>query len=545
VSARLLLGMAVVGLDAEVRGIAVLYLFADFVLDARRRELRRSDRILPVEPKAFDLLVYLIANRDRVVSKDDLVQAVWSGRIVSESALTTCINAARVAIGDSGDAQRLIKTLPRRGFRFVGMVREQAASDGGSLSVAREEAKGDLALPDRPSLAVLPFVNIGGNPEQDYFADGIVEEMITELSRLRWLFVIARNSSFIYKGRIVDVKEVGRELGVRYVLQGSVRKATHRLRITAQLVDVATGANLWADRFEGTPEDVFELQDQVTTRVIAAISPQLERAEIARSKRKRTESLDAYDVYLRGMAALHLWTRESTDEALRHFYGAMELDPDLAAAYAMAAVAYARRKGNGWTEDAAKETAEIKKLARRAVRMGEDDAVALSFSGFTLAAAAGELAEGGSAVDRALQLNPNMASALLASGWVNVWLGEPDVAIARLTQAIRLSPLDPFRQLMHIAIAHAHFFADRFTEGALWAERGFRGRPEARPALRIGAACLAMAERLEEAHLLVMRLLEIDPTRRVSNLRETLGAYRLPEHVAKYEDALRKAGLPE
>jgi TolB-like protein/tetratricopeptide (TPR) repeat protein len=538
-----LLGMAVVSSEPQREGIAVHYLFEDLVLDVRRRELRRSDRVLAIEPKAFDLLVYLIANRERVVGKDDLIDAVWAGRIVSESALTTCINAARVAVGDSGEAQRLIKTLPRRGFRFVATVREQADSDASPPS--GDAAKGDLALPDRPSLAVLPFVNIGGDPEQDYFADGIVEEMITELSRLRWLFVVARNSSFIYKGRSVDVKEVGRELGVRYVLQGSVRKVTHRLRITAQLVDAVSGPNLWADRFEGTLEDVFELQDQVTTRVIAAISPQLERAEIARAKRKPTESLDAYDVYLRGMAAMHQWTRDGTDEGLRHFYRAIELGPDLAAAYAMAAIAYARRKGNGWVEDANKETTELKRLALRAVQLGEDDAVALSFSGFALAAAAGELADAAAAVDRALQLNPNLPFALLASGWVNVWLGEPDVAIARLTQAIRLSPLDPYRHLMHVAIAHAYFFAGRFTEGASWAEAAFWGRPEARPALRIGAACLALAGRPDEARSLVARLLDVDPTRRVSNLRQTLGAYRHPEHVAKYEGALREAGLPE
>jgi tetratricopeptide (TPR) repeat protein len=312
-----------------------------------------------------------------------------------------------------------------------------------------------------------------------------------------------------------------------------------RITLAVDVVEV------WADRFEGTLEDVFELQDQVTARVIAAISPQLERAEIARAKRKPTESLDAYDVYLRGMAAMRQWTRGGTDQALAHFYKANQLGPDLAAAYAMAAMASARRKANGWVEDAKKETTEIKRLADRAVQLGDDDAVALSFSGFALAAAAGELADGAAAVDRALRLNPNLAFALVASGWVNIWLGEPDVAISRLHHAMRLSPLDPFSHVMHAAIAHAHFFADRYIEGASTAEMAFRGRPEAQPSLRIGAACLALAGRLEEARSLVARLLELDPTRRVSNLRETLGAYRYPEHVAKYEDALRKAGLPE
>ena len=252
--------------------------------------------LLAVEPKVFDLLVHLIANRERVVSKDDLIAAIWDGRIVSESALTTAINAARAALGDSGEAQRLIKTLPRKGFRFVGR---------GAGGEARRRSwwialRTCLLCQTSRRLPSFPFSNLSADAEQEYFADGIVEEMITELSRMRWLFVIARNSSFTYKGRSVDVKQVGHELGVRYVLQGSVRRAAQRLRITAQLVDATTGANLWADRFEGTLEDVFDLQDKVTTSVIAAISPQLEKAEIARVKRKPTENLDAYDIYLRG-----------------------------------------------------------------------------------------------------------------------------------------------------------------------------------------------------------------------------------------------------
>ena len=278
--------------------LALPFVFEDFVLDEERRELRQGADVVAVEPKVFDLLVHLVANRQRVIAKDDLIDAVWNGRIVSDSALATAVNAARVALGDSGEAQRLIKTLPRKGFRFVGEVRKHEIVDKAAADVATAPPKANLALPDRPSLAVLPFTNIGHDPEQDYFADGIVEEMITALSRMRSLFVIARNSSFTFKGRSVDVKEVGRELGVRYVLEGSVRKAAQRLRISAQLVDATTGMNLWADRFEGALDDVFELQDQVTTSVIAAISPQLERAEIARAKRKPTESLDAYDIYL-------------------------------------------------------------------------------------------------------------------------------------------------------------------------------------------------------------------------------------------------------
>jgi TolB-like protein len=518
----------------------MLYSFEDFALDAGRRELRRGGNLVAVEPKVFDLLVHLVANRERVVSKDDLIAAVWDGRIVSDAALTTAINAVRTALGDSGEAQRLIKTLPRKGFRFVGDVRG-AKPD----AVPADAPLMAPAFPDKPSIAVLPFSNLSADAEQEYFADGIVEEMITELSRMRRLFVIARNSSFIYKGRSVDVKQVGQELGVRYVLQGSVRKAAQRLRITAQLVDATTGANLWADRFEGTLEDVFDLQDKVTASVMNAVSPQLEKAEIARIKRKPTESLDAYDTYLRGIAAFHQWTRESTDEALRHFYRAIELGPDLAAACAMAAMAYARRKGSGWVEDRDREVAEIKRLARQAARLGPDDAVALSLSGFSLANAAGELDDGAGLVERALQLNPNLAPALLCSGWVNVWLGEQDLAIEHLSLAMRLSPLDPFTHMMLIAAAHAHFFAGRFEESAHSAERALRVHPEARPGVRIAAASYALAGRDADARKMLARYLQLDPARRVSNMRETMGAYRHEKHMAQYENALRLAGLPD
>ena len=516
----------------------MLYSFEGISLDTDTRELRRDGKLLSIEPKVFDLLVHLIANRERVVSKDDLIAAVWDARIVSESALTTAINSARVVLGDSGEEQRLIKTLPRKGFRFVGAVSEAPMATGGTPAALP-------VLSDKPSLAVLPFTNIGSDPEQDYFADGIVEEMITALSRMRSLYVIARNSSFTFKGRSVDVKEVGRTLGVRYVLEGSVRKAGQRLRITAQLVDAATGTNLWADRFEGTLDDVFDLQDQVTTSVVGAISPRLEMAEIARAKRKAVESLDAYDIYLRGMAAYNQRTREANDAALRDFYRAIELSPEMAAAYAMAAMAYAVRKSRGWIVNREREVAETTKLTRQAAKLGPDDAVVLGNSGYALAHAAGELDEGAALIDRALHLNPSVGSALLASGWVKVWLGEPELAIQHLAQAMRLSPLDPNMHMMQNATAHAHFFASRFGESASWAKRALREQPEGLPILRIAAASLALSGRPGEARKVLARLLQLYPALRLSNFREGLGPYRLQEHVAQYRDALREAGLPD
>ena len=255
------------------------------------------------------MLDYLIRNRERVISKDDLIEAIWNGRIVSETALTTRLNAARNAIGDTGEEQRLIKTLPRKGFRFVGTVREvQGAAGAAVTDNAVEPSKPALTLPDKPSIAVLPFHNLSGDPEQEYFADGMVDDIITALSHFKALFVIARNSSFTYKGRAVDVKQVGRELGVRYVLEGSVRKAANRVRITGQLVDTATGAHLWADRFDGGLGDVFDLQDQVTESVVGAIAPALEKAEIERAKRKPTEKfLRLCPLFARLGQALSVW----------------------------------------------------------------------------------------------------------------------------------------------------------------------------------------------------------------------------------------------
>lgn len=527
------------------------FLFGDCALDIDRRELRRGSELISVGPQVFDLLVYLVQNRERVVSKDDLFETVWSGRIVSESTLTTHINAVRKAVGDTGEDQSLIRTIPRKGFRFVGETREGPTLKGAGLTnfvspIKRDEPQQApaLALPDKPSIAVMPFQNMSGDPEQEYFADGIVDDIITALSRMRWLFVIARNSSFTYKGRAVDVKQVGRELGVRYVLEGSIRKAANRVRITGQLIDTSTGAHLWADRFEGALEDIFNLQDQVTTSAIGAIAPQLELAEIERAKRKPTESLDAYDYYLRGMASYYLRTKEAISEALPLFYKAIELDPNFASAYGMAAWCYGWRKINGWMTDRVKETAETTRLARRAAELGPDDAVALSRGGHALGFVSGDLNAAATFVDRALVLNPNLAGAWYASGWTRIWLGEPEVAIKHFAHAMRLSPLDPHTIAMQGGTAFANFLDGRYDEASAWAEKALWEQTNYLTTLRIAAASYALAGRLADALKAMARLRELDPGLRVSNVKN-LAPFRRPEDLTRFEDGLRKAGLPE
>ena len=352
------------------RNGSLRYLFEEYAFDTDRRELHRGADVVSIAPQVFDLLEYLIRNRERVVSKDDLIKAIWNGRSVSDAALTTRLNAARAAIGDSGEEQRLIKTLPRKGFRFVGQVREAREVAGPNPGDAPESAP---ALPDKPSIAVLPFANMSGDPEQEYFADGMVEEITTALSRFKWLFVIARNSSFTFKGKAVDIKEVGRRLGVRYVLEGAVRKASGKVRITGQLIEAATGAHIWADRFERDMTDIFALQDEVTLAVVSAIQPKLFQTEIAMATRRRPEDLTAYDFYLRAIQQAGPSTREGLAEALRLVQRALELDPGFAGAAALAGACHMENVLRGYAIDPQFERKEAVRLMRLALSLDDGD----------------------------------------------------------------------------------------------------------------------------------------------------------------------------
>jgi TolB-like protein/tetratricopeptide (TPR) repeat protein len=520
------------------------YLFEEYAFDTDRRELHRGADVVSVAPQVFDLLDYLIRNRERVVSKDDLINAIWNGRIVSDGALTTRLNGARSAIGDSGDEQRLIKTLPRKGFRFVGQVREAQRPTGAEIANNPVQPPPALALPNKPSIAVLPFQNLSADPEQEYFADGVVEDITMALSRFPWLFVIARNSSFTYKGRAVDVKQVGRELGVRYVLEGSVRKAGNRMRIAGQLIDAETGAHLWADRFEGALEDMFDLQDHVTSSVVGAIAPKLQREEIKRARRKPTENLDAYDYYLRGLAKAGWWTKDANREALQLFCKAIEVDPGLACAYGMAAWCYVLRKARGWMTDHVQESAEATRLARKAVYMGGDDPVALCMGAYALAFVAHEFDDAAAFMDRGLAVNPNFAQGWRFSTWLMVWRGQPDLALEHVAHAMRLSPLDRSMYAMHGAMAYAHFLASRYDMASSFAEKSMRENPNFLLAIRISAASNALAGRLEPAREGIARALECNPDLRISNLRD-LAPFRRAEDLAVFAKGLRKAGLPE
>jgi TolB-like protein/class 3 adenylate cyclase len=428
-------------------------------------------------------------------------------------------------------------------------VRAYAAKMAGHPRVAapdvtsRPEAQKLLALPDKPSIAVLPFQNMSGDPEQEYFADGVVEDIITALSRFKSLFVIARNSSFTYKGNAVDIKQVGRELGVRYVLEGSVRKSAGKVRITGQLIDSATGAHVWADRFDGKLEDVFELQDQVTSRVVGELMTNVQAAEIERANRKPTANLDAYDCHWRGFAQLVKYTKPSTDAALAYFRKAIELDETFASAYTTAGVVYVVRKQNLWMVDVAQETAEAVRLTWRAIELDEMDEAVLCRGGIVLAFFAGELDFGAECIRRGLAMNPNFAAGWQQGAWVQIWLGNHQTALEHIRQYDRLSPRGPSLIQTKLQSAYVHVFQGHYEEAAHLAEQISSERPTFAPGWRVLAISKALAGDIASANIARRRALELHPDQTASTLAALMPLRRAVD-VDRWKQGYLRAGFP-
>jgi TolB-like protein len=493
------------------------FLFDDCALDTDLRELRRGGILVAVEPQVFDLLVHLIRRRDRVVSKDDLLAAVWGGRIVSESALFNRINAARSAVGDTGGRQRLIKTLPRRGVRFVGKVR---ASESPTESVVAHEGAHGLPLPERPSIAVLPFTNMSGDPDQEYFVDGISEDLITGLAHIRWLFVIARNSTFVYKNRAVDVKQVARELGVRYVLEGSVRRSGSRLRISAQLIDAATGAHHWAERYDREPGDIFAVQDEITRSVAGAVEPPLMAAEGIRALSRSADDLDAWELVAR--AKTHFWrlTRIDYDAATVALSRAVETYPDYAPARGLLGFCLLFAVHMGWIARE-KGLGPGHAHAIRAIGLDDRDPFGHIALGYW-ALMERRTEESIAAFGQAVTLNPNSAAAHshLSRGFA--FTGRDREAIEHGEEAIRLSPLDPEMALFLGAIAVAHYAAGRYEESIRRSIEAQRLRPGFQGSRRLLVACLALAGRLGEARALLPEIRREQPKLSIAWIRQNV-----------------------
>ena len=519
------------------------YFFEDYALNTDRRELQRGTEVVPTTPQVFDLLDYLIRNRERVVSKDDLVRAIWKGRIVSDAALTTRLNAARTVVGDSGEERRLIKTLPRKGFRFVGAVHETNLPS--ATAVVPDSDVGlstpAIALTDKPSIAVLPFDNMSDDPEQEYFADGIVEEITTALSRFKSLFVMARNSSFAFKGKAVDIKEVGRQLGVRYVLEGSVRKASGKVRITGQLIDATTGAHIWADRFERDLTDVFALQDEVTVATVSAIQPKLVQTETAMAARRRPENLTAYDFYLRAMQQYYLSTREGLAEALRLAHCALELDPRFGFVAALAGICHMNNVLWGYAIDPQIDREQAVRLLRLALGVDDDDPDKLAWAGLISAFMVGDYESAIEMADRVVALNPNSFRAWNGRGWVYINAGLPDEAIRSFERAVSMSPLDPALHHSFAGMGYAFIELFRFAEAIVAGKKAQRQNPFYPEPYRCLASAFAHLGRDAEAREAAARLLKVDPAFTISSWIGRGGQ----SNATLLTEGLRKAGLPE
>ena len=522
------------------------FLFAGHTLDTDRRELRRGSQPIAVEPQVFDLLIYLLDNRDHVVSKDDLIASVWGGRIVSDSTLTSRVNAARRAIGDSGDEQKLIRTIARKGLRFVGEVHTQSTSnEPGHFTAAppdesNEPLRTTLPLPGRPAIAVLPFSNMSGDPEQEYFSDGISEDIITALAKLRWFFVIARNSSFIYKGKAVHMNQVAEELGVRYVLEGSVRKSGERVRITAQLNDVVTGSHLWAERYDRGLADVFAVQDEITEAIVAAIEPQLYIAENFRSQRKPPDSMDAWDLVMRALS--HYWrlTRQDNVVAQALLEKAIAIDPNYGQALGVLAASYTFSAHMGWAD-----MATVAPIAERAALAailadGEDPWAHLALAGVYLFGR--RLDDSLAEFELALQLNPNFS---LAQGYYGLALSycgrweEGDLAARR---ALRLSPRDPFSALYYGIDSYAHFVGRKYDEAMRLAREAIRQRGDFVGAHRVLTAAAGMIGQTEVATNALQELRRAQPNISLAWIANQLPIKQDAERQ-HYLEGFRRAGL--
>jgi TolB-like protein len=517
--------------------MATILEFGPFRLDTDARILFHGAEPTSLGQRAVDVLALLAQRAAAPVPKEALIEAAWPGLVIEDSNLTVQIAAVRRVLEDLAGGAGWIETLPRRGYRYVG----PAVATNQSDPAAGLRASPALTLPDKPSIAVLPFSNLSGDTDQDYFIDGMVDEIITGLSRINWLFVIARNSTFAYKGRTVDVRQVSRELGVRYVLEGSVRKILDRVRITGQLIDASTGAHVWAERYEHRSDDVFALQDEIALSVVGAIAPSLRRAEIARVKRKRPDSLDAYDLVLRAQPDVDSGMPEQVKRALALLERSIALEPCYALAHGNAAMCHHCLFLRAGLQEV-NRAASIRH-ARSAIIHGQDDALALTLAGFSIGMDGHDRAAAFTALEAALAISPSSALTYILGSVILGWAGQAERAIEWSEQGMRLSPFDPWAFAAFDAQAMSHFHRGRYDEACHAAYRSVQANPAHSITYVQLAAALARLGRLAEARAAAARVLELHPKFRYS--RQFSGVNCSPGLAASLGDALRAAGLPE
>jgi TolB-like protein/Tfp pilus assembly protein PilF len=520
----------------------VQFVFDGHTLDTERRELLCGGRHVAVQPQVFDLLVHLMRNRDRVVSKQDLVALIWGGRIVSDSTLTSRINAARTAVGDNGKDQKLLRTIARKGFRFVGSVKEQPGGVQPRAAPAGldEPSRRPLPMPDRPAIAVLAFDNMSGDGDQEYFSDGISEDIITALSKVRWFFVIARNSSFVYKGKPVHLRQVAEELGVRYVVEGSVRKGGDRVRITAQLNDVATGSHVWAEHYDRDLTDVFAVQDEITDAIVAAIEPQIYAAENYRARRKPPSSLDAWDLVMRALS--HYWrvTRQDHLIAQELLQRAIAIDPNYGQAHSVLATSHMFGVHLGWA-DIARAAPLAERAALAAIQADSEDPWAHTALG-SVCFSTRRLDDSLAKFELALQLNPNFSLAqgyyALALSYFGRWQDSYEAA----QRAIRLSPRDPSMAIYYGIAAYAQFVGRNYPEAIALSREAIRQRGDLTGAYRVLTVAAGMAGQTEVSAAALRELRRTQPNISLAWIANQL-PWKLDSDREHYLEGFRRAGL--
>ncbi len=519
-----------------------LFRFDSFTLDLDRLCVVGPSGELDLRPKSFEVLRYLVEHAGRVVCKEEVMEIVWPDVTVSDESLTRCISEIRSALGD--ESQRIIKTVPKRGYLFDVRITPSNAASGVTVESDRPSASGDasaqaLRLPDRPSIAVLPFANLSGDPSQDYFSDGITEDLTTALSRIHWLFVIARNSSFFYKGQAVEVKQIARNLGVRYILEGSVRKLGERVRISSQLIDAAKGAHLWAERYDRELSDIFVLQDEITQQVASAIEPQLLTVEGKRAQARPLIDLDAWELVARASSIFWRMTKPDTNAAIAMLTDAVRRHPDYGLAHSMLAYAILIVRQIGWNATPADLQVAAELASRAAELDGRDPWAHLALGQLALARRQTDAAV--FAFGRALELNPNFATAHGRLGAAFALDGQSERALQHLSYAMRLSPYDPQNAFLYGTVAMAQYQARRYAEAAEYAGKAVQLRPGVLGAHRVLCASLAMAGRMEDARASLQRLKTLQANVSLAWVAQTYPLTQLP--MQRFLEGLRKCGL--
>jgi adenylate cyclase len=508
-----------------------MFEFAGHTLDTERGRLQKGGQEVALRPKSLSLLNYMLANAGRVISKDELVSTIWPDIAVSDDSLTQCMKDIRKALGP--DSEGLIRTVMRRGY----IIDESKLRSSNKLPVEFTET-----INDKASIAVIPFDNLSDDPGQDYFATGVVEEITAALSRLRWLFVAAHGSSATYKEQSFDFARIARELGVRYILKGSVRKAGDRIRIGGQLIDGGTGVQLWADRYDGLLSDIFDLQDRVTESVVGAIQPSILSAEVERSRRKRPESLDAYDFMLRAFPLVWSLDRQDNESATAFLDSALAIEPTYALALSLKAWCLEQQAVYNWTDTPAELREEGLRLAKRAVSLHGDDPLVLAVLGAAHSFARDfDIAE--AHLERARTLDPNSAWAWMRSGWLNVYRERTDAAFEQFARFNRLSPIDPMNYISHIGIGAAHFVNGDYEHATASTRKGLSQHPEAHWALRQLVSALALEGRIEEARHECGNLLKAYPGLTIGKVADALPF--APNTMTRIIEGLRAAGLTD